>query len=71
MTAGCIQSLYSEKSNTFKHPSLPVQQQKIPAGCIKKILFCILPYITADVGLNANLDANCLFLSLPSDIDEP
>lgn len=64
MTAGCIQSLYSEKSKRFMWQSLPVQQQK-------PLLFSQLPCVAADVGLEGNLHANCLFLRLPSDIDEP
>lgn len=51
--------------------SSPTTDNACRIQCITKIPFSLLPCVAADVGLEANLYANCLLLSLPSDINEP
>lgn len=74
MIAGCIQSLVTvrNKFNTFRffqtNNRKYLQYSKHQK---KKFLSSLLQCVAADVGLEANLYANCLFLSLPFDIDEP
>lgn len=51
-------SLYSEKINTFMCHILPVQQLQYSKH---QILSSLLHCVTADVGLEANLYANCFF----------